>query len=350
MQYNTPMLKIGSVQLQTPLLLAPIAGYCDLAFRLVVRSIVGEHGGVGLACTDLLCPQAILRENEKSLWLSATNDEDKPVCMQLYGRHPDVLAQAGRWAQAHGATTIDVNMGCPVDKVTKKNGGSKLLCEPLLAVEIVRELVKAVSVPVTAKIRLGWDDKSYITQTLPVALADVGVAAVTVHGRTTEQKFSGHVRLPGISQVVASMARHHPDIPVIGNGDVTAPEHAKAMMDITGCHGVMIGRGALAQPWIFRDTAHYLATGSLPTPLTRVERTQIVLQHFENLLRFRGERVALNMIRQRISKYSPYLQPWPHLKQDVRFIEDVNAFRDYMAKGMEMIGQDQTQADGQLTA
>ena len=311
------MLKIGNLQLQTPLLLAPIAGYCDMAFRLVVRSIRSEYGGVGLACTDLLCPEAILRENEKSLWLAATCPEDQPVCMQLYGRHPEVLAEAGRWAQAHGATTIDVNMGCPVDKVTKKNGGSKLLCEPLLAVEIVQQLVKAVDLPVTAKIRLGWDDKSYITQTLPTALADVGVAAVTVHGRTTEQKFSGHVRLPGISEVVASMAKHHPDIPIIGNGDITAPEHAKIMMDVTGCAGVMIGRGALAQPWIFRDTAHYLATGNLPQPLPRAQRAQIVMQHFENLARFRGERVALNMIRQRISKYSPYLQPWPHLRQDV---------------------------------
>lgn len=332
------MLKIGDVQLETPLLLAPIAGYCDLAFRLVVRSIRSEqYGGVGLAFTDLLCPQAILRENEKSLWLSATCPEDQPVCMQLYGRHPEVLADAGRWAEAHGATTIDVNMGCPVDKVTKKNGGSKLLCEPLLAVEIVQTLVKAVSVPVTAKIRLGWNDQSYITQTLPTALADVGVAAVTVHGRTTEQKFSGQVRIPGITEVVKSMAKHHPDIPVIGNGDVTAPEHAKEMMDITGCAGVMIGRGALAQPWIFRDTAHYLATGELPQPLSRVERTEVVMQHFENLLRFRGERVALNMIRQRISKYSPHLQPWAHLRQDVRFIKDVNAFRDFMAKGIERI-------------
>ncbi len=329
------MLKIGCVQLSTPLLLAPIAGYCDLAFRLVVRSITGPHGGVALACTDLLCPQAILRENDKSLWLSATCPEDQPIVMQLYGRDPAILCEAARWAQEHGATIIDVNMGCPVDKVTKKNGGSKLLCEPQLAVTIVEQLVKTVTVPVTAKIRLGPNEQSYITQTLPPALGDVGCSAITVHGRTTEQKFQGNVSLRGITQVVRAMAKHHPTIPVIGNGDITCPQDAKQMMDQTGCAGVMIGRGALSQPWIFRDTAHYLATGELPIPLSRNERIGVVLQHFENLLQYRGERIALNMIRQRISRYSPHLQPWPGLRKDVRHIQSITHFREYMQAGMD---------------
>ena len=173
------MLRIGNVTLETPLLLAPIAGYCDLAFRLVVRSVRGEYGGVGLACTDLLCPHAVLKENDKTMWLAATSPADKPVCMQLYGRHPNVMADAARWAAAHGATTIDINMGCPVDKVTKKNGGSKLLTEPCVALDVAKAIVEAVNVPVTAKIRLGWCDDSFITTTLPRALADVGIAAVT---------------------------------------------------------------------------------------------------------------------------------------------------------------------------
>src|SRR5690606_3238029 len=129
-RYHSRMLRIGSVQLENPLLLAPIAGYCDLAFRLVVRGFTGPSGGVGLACTDLLCPQAMLNESTKTLWLAATCPEDQPVCMQIYGADGDIMAEAARWAQAHGATTIDINMGCPVDKVTKKNGGSTLLCNP----------------------------------------------------------------------------------------------------------------------------------------------------------------------------------------------------------------------------
>ena len=336
------MLSIGNVQLENPLLLAPIAGYCDLAFRLVVRSIRGPSGGVGLACTDLLCPQALLNENTKSLWLAATCPDDKPVCMQLYGRDPDIMAQAGEWAEEHGATTIDINMGCPVDKVTKKNGGSKLLCEPMLAVAIAERLVKTVKVPVTAKIRLGWDDESIITDTIPPALADVGIAAVTVHGRTTEQKFKGKVRLPGIARVVEAMARRHPDVPVIGNGDVTEPQHARQMMDATGCAGVMIGRGALAQPWIFRDAAHHVRTGELPEPLPRATKARIVLQHFENIVRYRGERIAVNTLSQRVSRYSKHLQPWPGLRRDVRHVESADAFRDFMLTGIERIEKEDT--------
>jgi len=331
------MLRIGSFIPETPVLLAPIAGHCDLAFRLVVRSLRGPSGGVGLACTDLLCPEAILRESEKTRWLAATCPEDQPLCMQLYGRHPDVMAQAARWAEQHGATTIDINMGCPVDKVTKKNGGSKLLTEPCVALGVAEAVVKAVEVPVTAKIRLGWCDGTIITQSLPPRLADVGIAAVTVHGRTTEQKFRGSVRLEGITQVVEAMARTHPDIPVIGNGDVKTPQDAKRMMDVTGCRGVMIARGALSTPWVFRDTAHYLKTGELLPELPRVERARVVLNHFDTLRRLRDGRIAVHTLRRKISGYSRHLQPWPGLRRTVQDIHDADEFRDFLCAGIERI-------------
>lgn len=326
--------QIGSLQLESNLLLAPIAGYCDLAFRLAVRRVPGYqgHGSVGLTCTDLLCPHAILRETDKTLWLAATSDEDQPLCMQLYGRQIDVLVEAARWAEQHGAKVIDLNMGCPIDKVTKKNGGSKLLTEPELAVTIIRELVRAVRVPVTAKIRLGWCDGTIITQTLPPRLADAGVAAITVHGRTAEQKFRGEVNLPGVAQVVEAVKRHHPQVKVHGNGDVKTPQDAKRMIDVTGCDGVMIGRGALGQPWLFRDTAYYLATGQLPPPYPQAERINCVLAHLDNLARMRDGRIALNAIRQRISWYSPHLQPWPGLKRDVHAMQSVDQVRDYLLR------------------
>jgi len=351
------MLRIGNVQLKTNLLLAPIAGYCDLAFRLVVRSVPGyggpgvtgheEHSGsggisvggtVGLACTDLLCPQAVLNENQKSLWLAATHRDDQPICMQLYGADGEIMAQAAQWAQAHGATTIDINMGCPVDKVTKKNGGSTLLCDPVGTVKLAKQVVDAVSVPVTAKIRLGWDEKQIITDTLPTALADVGIAAVTVHGRTTEQKFRGSASLDGIARVVEAVKRKH-TLPVIGNGDVKTPQDAKRMIDVTGCDGVMIGRGALGQPWLFRDTAYYLAIGEMPPPYPRIDRARLVLQHFENLLRMRGERIALNTIKRRMSWYSAHLQPWPGLRKGVQAIASPSEFRDFMAEGIERMAE-----------
>jgi nifR3 family TIM-barrel protein len=355
------MLSIGDMTLENPLLLAPIAGYCDLAFRLIVRSIRGPSGGVGLACTDLLCPQALLSENEKSLWLAATSPEDHPLCMQLYGANPDILAEAARWAEAHGAQTIDINMGCPVDKVTKRNGGSMLLCNPTSTIELARKVVNATKRPVTAKLRLGWDDQSIIAPTLAPALADVGVAAITIHGRTTEQMFRPSARLDGIAAVVAGVKARHPKVPVIGNGDVKTPQDVKHMMNVTGCDGVMIGRGALGQPWIFRDAAHYLKTGEHLPPLPRAERARIVLRHFESLLQLRmvhgakphpkypgqtkeefAEKVAMNSIKSRISWYSTHLQPWPGLRRDAQEIRSVNEFREYFLRGIERIEADET--------
>jgi nifR3 family TIM-barrel protein len=370
------MLRIGPVQLSSNLILAPIAGYCDLAFRLVVRRIPGieciatsstqptrpgkpgpTSAPVGLTCTELLCPQALLRESDKSLWRAATSPEDQPLCMQLYGADADILAQAAAWAEEHGATTIDINMGCPVDKVTKKNGGSMLLCDPLRTVALARHVVQSVRIPVTAKLRLGWDDPRIVAPTLAPALADVGIAAITVHGRTTEQLFRGQVRLDGIAAVVEAMKKF-PGVPVIGNGDIRTPEDARRMMAATGCHGVMIGRGALGQPWIFRDTAHYLTNGVLPEPLSQAQRARIVLDHFDTLMRQRdacvpqahalagkppppemapseGGRVALHMMHARISWYSPHLQPWPNLKRDVRALDSPAAFRAYMLAAID---------------
>ena len=295
---------------------------------------------MGLACTDLLCPQAILSENEKSLWLAATCPEDQPVCMQLYGVDSDVMSDAAKWAEAHGATTIDINMGCPVDKVTKKNGGSTLLCNPANTVQLARRIVESVRVPVTAKIRLGWDDEQLITDTLPVMLADIGIAAVTVHGRTTEQKFRGTARWrtggrDSIATVVEAVGRNHPDVPVIGNGDIKSPEDAERMIGTTGCAGVMVGRGALGQPWLFRDTAYYLASGAKPPPLTQAERIRLVLSHFNLLLNYRGEREALHKIRSRMSWYSAHLQPWPHLKRDVQGIHAAVEFQDFMQRKLD---------------
>jgi len=351
-------LTIGGVTLPTNLLLAPVAGYYDLANRLVVRSVKGvpceeEHlgddrydigdgtyGAVGLTCTELLCPQAILNDSHKTQWLAATSKEDRPVAMQLYGAEPEILAEAARWAEAQGAAIIDINMGCPVDKVTKKNGGSKLLCDPDFAVMIAKCVVDAVKVPVTCKIRLGWDEDQIIADSLPSKLCDIGAQAITVHGRTTAMKFRPSVRLDGISMVVENVKRHFPGVPVIGNGDIKTPEDAKAMLDTTGCDGVMVARGAFGQPWVFRDIAYYLKTGKIAELLPRHERAQLVLDHFEYLLKYRGERVAVNTIRFRTSKYSAHVQPWPGLRRNVQPMKTAQQFRDYWRAGIEQIKEE----------
>ncbi|MEM8737470.1 MAG: tRNA-dihydrouridine synthase [Planctomycetota bacterium] len=357
------MLRIGEVQLQTNLLLAPVAGYFDLAYRLVARSVPGmpcraedlggprdvgdgTYGALGLACTELLCPHSVLRETDKAMWRAATSPEDTPVCMQLYGSDPAILAEAARWAEGRGATVIDINMGCPVDKVTKKHGGSKLLCDPGHAVAVAEAVVRAVRVPVTAKIRLGWDDDCLVAGSLPPRLCGVGVQMITVHGRTTAMKFKPAVRLAGIAQTVEAVKACFPAVPVIGNGDITTAADAERMIAATGCDGVMVARGAMGQPWLFRDIAYRLATGRDAPPLARSVRAQLVRDHFENLCRYRDEKVALRTIKTRISKYSAHLQPWPGLKRDVQPIAEAEAFRDFWAAGMEAIRETGARAVG----
>ncbi|MEE9404605.1 MAG: tRNA-dihydrouridine synthase, partial [Algisphaera sp.] len=270
----------------------------------------------------------------KAMWRAATSPDDLPVGMQLYGSDPIILAEAARWAQSHGATVIDINMGCPVDKVTKKHGGSQLLCDPNHAVALTQAVVNAVNVPVTAKIRLGWDDNSIITDTLPPRLCDAGASMITVHGRTTAMKFKPSVRLEGITAVVQSVKQHHPNIPVIGNGDITTPDDAAHMIAVTGCDGIMVARGAFGQPWLFRDIAYRLATGTNPPDYPRADRARCVLAHFENLVHYRGERSALRALQTRISKYSAHLQPWPGLRRALQSLNDANAFRDFWHAGI----------------
>ncbi len=243
----------GTVQLESNLLLAPIAGWCELAWRITCR----ELGGVGLACTDLLSPKGLLLSAETTRDLAQTNHLDKPIGMQLYGSDPDILAEGAAWCAEHGATVVDINMGCPVDKVTKKNGGSMLMCDLGNTFAIFEKVRAAMPghVPLTAKMRLGWDSQAQdagIASKLSLGLIERGASMITVHGRTTEQKFKGSCDLMGIKRVVDDVRERFPDVPVIGNGDVKHETDVIRMMHTTGCAGVMIGRGSFSNPWLFR--------------------------------------------------------------------------------------------------
>ncbi|MCC6660697.1 MAG: tRNA-dihydrouridine synthase [Phycisphaerales bacterium] len=304
-------LQIGPVRLATNLLLAPVAGYCDLAFRTVCR----EQGGVGLACTDLLSPQGLLRGTAASLDLAQTSAFDRPVGMQLYGSDPTIMADGAQWAVAHGAGVIDINMGCPVDKVTKKDGGSKLLTDLPRAIAIVRAVARRLDgsgVPLTCKIRLCWHDRDFAagracSPGLAAALADEGVAAVTVHGRTTEQKFTGSVRLEGIARVVEAVRGR---IPVIGNGDVRTPDDAERMVRQTGVQGVMIGRGAFSAPWLFRDVWARLSgagAAAAPPDLSEEGKVGVVRRYFALMRQYRDDHYAMHHIRRRISWFGKSL-------------------------------------------
>ena len=245
-------MRIGSLRLDSNLCLSPLAGYTNLPFRLVVRPL----GGLGLATTDLVNARSLLEKRAKALKLIETRPGDEPLAIQLFGSVPEEMRDAALAAEAHGAAAIDINMGCPVRKVCKVGGGSAMMTEHARTAALAKGLVEAVRIPVTAKMRLGWDDQNITAPDLARALEDVGIAAIFVHGRTREQGFGGTVNLAGIRAVVQAVR----NIPVIGNGDVTTPQAAKQMLDRTGCAGVSIGRGAFYDPWIFKRTWHYLQT------------------------------------------------------------------------------------------
>src|SRR5262249_25749210 len=277
-----PPLRFGPLALASRYLLAPLAGYTNLAFRLAVRRV----GGLGLATTDLVNARALLTRSRKTLDLVQTCPEARRVAFQIYGAGPAEMADAARWLEGHGASSIDINMGCPVHKVVRSGGGSALMCDRDNTVRLVRAVVEAVRLPVTVKMRLGWDDASLSAPFFARQFEEAGVAAVIIHGRTREQGFGGSVSLDGIRAVVEAVER----VPVIGNGDVRSIADAERMLRHTGCAGLAIGRGALLNPWFFRQLAHWEATGEpgpSPTPLQRLD---FMDRHFHLLTQLKGER------------------------------------------------------------
>jgi tRNA-dihydrouridine synthase B len=253
-------MQIGALTLSSNLFLSPLAGYTNLPFRLVVREI----GGVGLCTTDLVNARSLLEKNKNAFKLIETRPADAPLAVQLFGSVPEEMRDAAQLLESLGYAAVDVNMGCPVRKVCQVGGGSAMMTELAKTAALVQGMVKAVKIPVTAKMRLGWDDQNLTAPDLARALEDAGVAAIFVHGRTRDQGFGGMVKLPGIRAVVRAV-KH---IPVIGNGDIITPAAAKKMIDETGCAGVSIGRGAFYNPWIFQHTVQNLQTsGRAGSPL-----------------------------------------------------------------------------------
>ena len=248
-------MQIGSLTLPSNLCLSPLAGYTNLPFRLVLREI----GGVGLCTTDLVNARSLLEKRPKAFKLIETRPADSPLAVQLFGSVPEEMRDAAQFLESRGVASIDINMGCPVRKVCNVGGGSAMMREHDKTAALVRGMVNAVKIPVTAKMRLGWDDQNITAPELARALEEAGVAAIFVHGRTREQGFGGTVNLAGIRKVVAAVK----SIPVIGNGDVVTPQAAKKMLEETGCAGVSIGRGAFYDPWIFKRTVEFLNNSSL---------------------------------------------------------------------------------------
>ena len=282
-------MRLGPLTLESNLFLSPLAGYTNLPFRLAVR----ELGGVGLATTDLVNARSLLEKKSKALKLIETSAADRPLAVQLFGSVPEEMRDAAAYVESLGIASVDINMGCPVRKVCRVGGGSAMMTELARTARLVQGMVEAVKIPVTAKMRLGWDDENITAPDLARALEDVGLAGVFVHGRTREQGFSGAVNLAGIRAVVQALKT----MPVIGNGDITTPSAAQVMLEQTGCAGVSIGRGAFYNPWIFHQTRHCLKTGELLPDPSFEERLRVMCRHLDLMIDVFGEAQGCRMFR-----------------------------------------------------
>jgi len=322
------MIRFRSLELKSNLFLSPLAGYTNLPFRLVAR----ELGGLDLATTDLVNARSLLERNRKALKLIETNERDRPLAVQLFGSVPEEMRDAALYLESLGVSSVDINMGCPVKKVCRVGGGSAMMTEHERTAALVRMMVNSVRIPVTAKMRLGWDDENLTAPDLARALEDAGVAAVFVHGRTREQGFGGSVNLAGIRAVVAAVKA----IPVIGNGDVTTPEAAKHMFDETGCAGVSIGRGAFYDPWIFVRTRHYLDRGQLLPEATFEERITVMCRHLDLMIEVFGEEFGCMMFRKvapwyakRFGPVAPFNKRVVQLRTKAEFLEILAGYREW---------------------
>jgi nifR3 family TIM-barrel protein len=282
-------LHYGSLALPSRFLLSPLAGFTNLPFRRIVRQL----GGVGLGTTDLVSARALLMGNPKTQELVQTCPEDKPFAVQIFGAEPEDMAKAARHLEASGVESVDINMGCPVGKITKGGAGASMMCQADATIRLVETVVRAVQIPVTVKMRLGWDAEHITAPEFARAFEEVGVAAVAIHGRTRAQGFSGTISRDGIRRVVEAVK----SIPVIGNGDVRTIPDAARMLEETGCAGVSLGRGALANPWIFSQLVEWEATGRWRPPGSFEDRLTLLLRQFEYLTEQKGVERAIPSFR-----------------------------------------------------
>ena len=315
-------IQIGSRVLSSRYFLAPLAGYTHLAFRRALR----ELGGLGLATTDLVHATALVSLNRKSLELIETHAKDKPLSIQIFGSQPEALANAARWLENRGYGGVDINMGCPMAKVNGQGGGARIACEADSACRLVERVVNAVDVPVTVKMRLGWNADSITAPELAAAFEDLGVAAITIHGRTRAQGFHGSVDHEGIRKVVEAVR----EIPVVGNGDVRSVEDAFAMRRETGCHAVAIGRGAMLDPWIFRKIEQAVR-GETPDEPSPDEQIDFLRRHFW-LMTAQHDDYACTLFRKFAGWYGAKLGVPEDLETRLRKFQSFDEFESIVAE------------------
>lgn len=311
-------MRFKDLKLDSPLMLSPMSGFTNLPFRVAIRAL----GGLSVATTDFVNARSLLELNPKAVRLVSASAWDRPLGVQLFGGNKSELSDAAKFLEDLGIDFIDINLGCPSHKVTRGGAGAALMQDEELTEELLQAIVQSVNIPVTAKMRLGWD--SINAHIIAPRLEEMGVAAVAIHGRTKEQGYTGKVNLDGIRSVVESVR----SIPVIGNGDVHTHLDAKKMITEIGCAGVMVGRAALQNPFFFRGTHRFLKYGEEPVEVSLEQRLGFMHFHFCLAIRFWGEEHACVVFRKVVPGYSEYFPQKNQWSAGVQHLSSIEEYRE----------------------
>ena len=309
---------LGPIRLETPVILAPMAGVTDLPFRRLVKEF-----GVDLVVSEMIASKAMVMARDKTLRMSASCAEEHPLSVQIAGNDPETMADAARFNADRGAAIIDINMGCPVKKIVKGTAGAALMRDEVLAGRIMEAVVRAVDLPVTVKMRTGWDMGTRNAPNLARIAEESGVRAVTVHGRTRAQFYGGEADWSFIRTVKESVS-----IPVIGNGDVTSIDDAISLLETAGADGVMIGRATFGRPWLPGQVRHFLATGERRPDPSLEEKLSLILRHYEDLLTHYGTHGGVRIARKHIGWYSKGLPGSAEFRSDIMRLAEPDAVRE----------------------